>query len=77
MSLDIGGHVTAVYQGENDRALATFAAALKKVSRRSATVGQLLEAVNRASGVGETQLDSVRLNGLQASDEDVEVRSWC
>lgn len=69
--------MTAAYPGENDRALATFAAALKTVSRGSETVGQLLEAVNRAVGVGETQLDSVRLNGLRASDEDVEVRWRC
>lgn len=73
MSLGAGGSSAIAYQADNDRALSMFATALKVASRRSTTVAQLLECANRALAVGETQLDSVRLDGLQATDDDVEV----
>lgn len=79
MALVVGGGnnaptTIAHHQLDDDRALAMFNQALKVVSRRSAAVAQLLEAVARALAVGETQLDSIRLDGLQATDEDLEVR---
>lgn len=74
MSLDFGGASTVAYHADNDRALAMFATALKIASTRSTAVAQLLESANRALAVGETQLDSVRLDGLRATDEDVEVQ---
>lgn len=74
MSLDFGGISTVAYHADNDRALAMFATALKIASGRSTAVAQLLECANRALAVGETQLDSVRLDGVRATDEDVEVR---
>lgn len=75
MALVVGGNApTIAHHLDNDRALAMFNQALKVVSRRSAAVAQLLEAVTRALAVGETQLDSIRLDGAQATDEDVEVR---
>lgn len=74
MSLDFGGISTVAYHADNDRALAMFATALKIASTRSTAVAQLLESANRALAVGETQLDTVRLDGLRATDEDVEVR---
>lgn len=74
MALGVGGNASIAHQADNDKSLAMFATALKVVSRRSAAVAQLLEAVTRALAIGETQLDSIRLDGLQATDEDVEVR---
>lgn len=68
--------VTSVngFATDGGRALAMFASALKITAKRSTAVGQLLEAAHRALAHGETQLDSIRLNGLRVSDEDVEVR---
>lgn len=75
MSLGTGGSSVIAYEADNDRALSMFATALKVASRRSTAVAQLLECANRALAVGETQLDSIRLDGLQATDEDVEVHT--
>lgn len=74
MSLEFGGISAVAYHADNDRALAMFATALKIASARSTAVAQLLESANRALAVGETQLDTVRLDGLRATDDDVEVR---
>lgn len=73
MSLAVGGASPVAYHADEDRALSMFAAALKIASTRSTAVFQLLESANRALAVGETQLDSIRLDGLRATDEDVEV----
>lgn len=74
MALGVGGDASIAYRADHNGALAMFATALKVSSRRSAAVAQLLEVVARALAVGETQLDSIRLDGLQATDDDVEVR---
>lgn len=74
MSLDVVRNAGVVYQAGSYKALAMFAAALKSVTRRSMAVAQLWETVSRAVAVGEVQLDTIRLEGLQVTDEDVEVR---
>lgn len=60
-------------EAENNRALAMFSAAIHIGSKRSAALAQLSEAAKRALAGGERQLDSIRLNGLRITDEDVEV----
>lgn len=75
MSLDVvRNNAGVVYQAGSYKALGMFAAALKSVTRRSMAVAQLWETVSRAVAVGEVQLDTIRLEGLQVTDEDVEVR---
>ncbi|CAN0005615.1 unnamed protein product [Ectocarpus fasciculatus] len=72
MSLGVERNAGVVYQAGSYKALAMFAAALKSGTRRSTAVAQLWETVSRALAVGEVQLDTIRLQGLQVTDEDIE-----
>lgn len=70
---DVDGINMKIVESER-QALFKFITALKVGAQRSPTVtGGLLEAVSKAMDAGEVQLDSVRLNGLRVTNDDVEV----